>query len=194
MWLAFMDNSWAGGFFFLLSQYKCIHSSEKIGFYALSATRTHVSLVASQACYPLHHQDSPCWQHSELTRCIWIAVMFLPGAQMWYIFCYPQMIVAYPASRDLSNGHEEWVISTCWVRLRCNHYFGPAITGLVGCPLRIMLCICRAGWRNLSVRYRPTVLNDSGKTCTGYRLDCAARLCLIPAFQESGTRWFTILQ
>ena len=58
-------------------------------------------------------------------------------------FSYRQMIVTYPASRDLSNGHEEWVISACRVRLRYNHYLGTAITSLVGCPLR-MLCICRA--------------------------------------------------
>ena len=31
---------------------------------------TYVSLVANQACYPLHHQDLLCWQHSKLIRCI----------------------------------------------------------------------------------------------------------------------------
>ena len=46
---------------------------------------THVSLVASQACYPLHHQDSSCWQHSELTRCIWIAVSFFPGGPIIFL-------------------------------------------------------------------------------------------------------------
>ena len=68
---------------------------KKLVFYALSGTRTHVSLVASQVCYPLHHQDSLCWQHSKLTRYIWIAVRFLPGAQLFSSF----VLVKYPTQR-----------------------------------------------------------------------------------------------
>ena len=55
-------------------------------FCALSGTRTHVTLVSNQACYPLHHQDSPCWQHSELMRCICIAVSFSPAGQIYSSF------------------------------------------------------------------------------------------------------------
>ena len=95
-------------------------SSEKTGYF-LAWIETPFAW-SSQACYPLHHQDSPCRQHNELTRCIWIAVsqpryQFGNRNMYWKKNCFITKFKLHESPR-----HSHLQLSDSWLSGICGHY------------------------------------------------------------------------
>ena len=64
--------------------YLSTHRHPKNWFFALSGTRTQVSLITSRACWATTLSRLPRWQRSRLTR--WLSSVGIPMAQLFFIW------------------------------------------------------------------------------------------------------------